>query len=318
MRRTSPQIEKGRYLVVAADCAGCHTVPDGGKPFAGGGRSRRRSATSLRRTSRRTARPASARGATTDFDNAVRKGIRPDGARLYPAMPYTAYTKMSRNDVLAIRAYLNTIEPVRNSVGRQHVAVPVQHPRRDAGMELALFHAGRIQARSAKVRRMESRRVPGAGPGHCGACHTPKTFLGGDKTSEYLQRFGTCRAGSRPTSPMTSARARRLVSGGHRAYLKTGHNRITAATGPMAEEITLVELAHDRQRPHAIATYLKSLPGAQEHSAAVAERSGHGRRTGRSTAINVRLAMGWMGMVCRSFFHRSPILRWFAQATRAR
>src|SRR5262249_57935914 len=50
------------------------------------------------------------------FDNAVRRGIRPNGARLYPAMPYPYYTKMSREDVLAIRAYLKTLEPVRNPV----------------------------------------------------------------------------------------------------------------------------------------------------------------------------------------------------------
>jgi hypothetical protein len=42
------------------------------------------------------------------FDAAVRKGVRPDGSRLYPAMPFTSYVKMSREDVLAIRAYPKT------------------------------------------------------------------------------------------------------------------------------------------------------------------------------------------------------------------
>ena len=57
-------------------------------------------------------------GAWTDdaFDAAVRKGVRPNGARLYPAMPFNAYTKMSRDDVQAIRAYLNSVDPVRNAV----------------------------------------------------------------------------------------------------------------------------------------------------------------------------------------------------------
>ena len=103
-------------------------------------------------------------------------------------MPYTAYTKMSRDDVLAIRAYLNTVDAGPQRGRRQHAAVPVQHPRSDAGVGRALFHAGRIHS---PIRSKSAEWNRGAflveGPAHCGACHTPKTFLGGDKTGEYLQ-----------------------------------------------------------------------------------------------------------------------------------
>ena len=115
IRRISRRSRRGRYLAIAADCASLpHRARQRTSRSPADAPSKRRSATSSRRTSRPTARPASARGPMTQFDSALRQGIRPNGARLYPAMPYTAYTKMSRDDVLAIRAYLNTVEPVHN------------------------------------------------------------------------------------------------------------------------------------------------------------------------------------------------------------
>ena len=92
------QIERGRNLATLADCAACHTSQDGGKPFAGGRRSKRRSA-----TCRPNITPDRETGIGTwsddDFDNAVRHGTEEEGSRLYPAMPYPYYTKMSRDDV---------------------------------------------------------------------------------------------------------------------------------------------------------------------------------------------------------------------------
>jgi len=99
------QIEKGRYLATAADCFACHTVPGSRKAFAG---NRPIETPFGNITSPNiTADTETSIGSWSDeqFDAAVRKGARPDGSRLYPAMPFTSYAKMSREDVLAIRAY---------------------------------------------------------------------------------------------------------------------------------------------------------------------------------------------------------------------
>src|SRR5580692_13067794 len=110
------QIERGRYLAVLSDCASCHTVLGSNQPFAGG----RAIETPFGNivAPNITPDPETGIGSWSDeqFDAAVRKGIAPNGSHLYPAMPYNAYTKMSRDDVLAIRAYLNTLVPVRNAV----------------------------------------------------------------------------------------------------------------------------------------------------------------------------------------------------------
>src|SRR3569833_3608786 len=110
------QIEKGRRLATLADCSACLTQKDGGKPFAGGrpietpfGNVRAPNITPDRET-------GIGNWSDEDFDNAVRRGIDDEGKRLYPAMPYIYYTKMSRDDVMAIRAYLATVEPVHNEV----------------------------------------------------------------------------------------------------------------------------------------------------------------------------------------------------------
>src|SRR6202795_661288 len=118
------QIAKGRYLTTVADCYACHTVPEVGKPFAGG----RAIETPFGVITSSNITPDADTGigswSDEQFDNAVRKGVRPDGSRLYPAMPFPDYTKMSRADVLAIRPYLKTIEPVQQAVKTNTLPFP--------------------------------------------------------------------------------------------------------------------------------------------------------------------------------------------------
>src|SRR3984885_13674958 len=110
------QIERGRYLAVLSDCASCHTVPGSNQPFAGG----RPIETPFGNIVAPNITPdlETGIGSWSDdrFDAAVRKGVRRDGARLYPGLPYNAFTKMARDVVVAIRAYLNTLNPVPNAV----------------------------------------------------------------------------------------------------------------------------------------------------------------------------------------------------------
>src|SRR3984893_5168703 len=117
------QIERGRYLAVLGDCAACHTVP-GGAPFAGGlalqtpfGKLVAPNITPDRETGI---------GNWTDdeFVAAMHDGRGRGRIRLYPAMPYPAHTKMTRDDVLAIRAYLATVEPVSNAVDVNQLPFP--------------------------------------------------------------------------------------------------------------------------------------------------------------------------------------------------
>jgi len=264
------QIERGRYLAVLSDCASCHTVPGSNQPFAGG----RAIETPFGNivAPNITPDPETGIGSWSDeqFDAAVRKGVARNGSHLYPAMPYNAYTKMSRDDVLAIRAYLNTLVPVRNAVEANTLPFPFGIRAAMRVWNALYFNEGDYQPNPNQSAEWNRGAFLVDGPGHCGACHTPKTALGGDKTSQYLE--GAYLQGwSAPDITNDS----RLGLGAWSkedlvAYLKSGHNRVTAATGPMGEVVTLSAAFTTDPDLNAIATYLKSLPGKTAAPAALA------------------------------------------------
>ena len=107
-------VKRGEYLARAADCVVCHTSP-GGQQYAGGLAIPLPFGT-LYSTN---ITPDKATGigdySDQDFLNAVQRGFRRDGARLYPAMPYPSYTYMTDADALAIKAYLFSLAPVRSA-----------------------------------------------------------------------------------------------------------------------------------------------------------------------------------------------------------
>ena len=254
------QIERGRYLAITSDCVSCHTVT-GGKPFAGG----RPIETPFGNITAPNITPdqETGIGAWSDeaFDAAVRKGVRPNGARLYPAMPYNAYARMSRDDVQAIRAYLNSVEPARNAVVANTLPFPFNIRATMRIWNSLYFKKGEFKPDPTKSAEWNRGAFLVDGPAHCGACHTPKTFLGGDRLDQYLQ--GSYLQG---WSAPDITNDRRVGLGEWTVedvatYLKSGHNRITAATGPMAEAVSLSTSHMTDEDTQAIATYLKSLPG---------------------------------------------------------
>jgi porin len=97
-------VQRGQYLAIAGDCAACHTAA-GGKSFGGG----LSVATPIGAIIATNITPSKTAGignySPQQFSDAVRRGIRADGRRLYPAMPYTAYVKISDEDVRALYAY---------------------------------------------------------------------------------------------------------------------------------------------------------------------------------------------------------------------
>ena len=264
------QIERGRYLAVLSDCASCHTVPGSNQPFAGG----RPIETPFGNIVAPNITPDAETGigswSDEQFDAAVRKGIARNGSRLYPAMPYNAYTKMSRDDVLAIRAYLNTVTPVRNAVDADTLPFPFNIRASMRVWNALYFSQGEYQPNPQQSAEWNRGAFLVDGPGHCGACHTPKTALGGDKSGQYLQ--GAYLQGW--SAPDITGDKRLGLGGWSKedlvAYLKSGHNHVTAATGPMGEVVTLSTAFMTDPDLNAIATYLKSLPGRTDAPAALA------------------------------------------------
>jgi mono/diheme cytochrome c family protein len=250
------QIERGRYLAVLGDCAACHTAP-GRQPFAGG--LALRTPFGILVAPNITPDQETGIGNMTDaeFLATLHDGRGHNGKRLYPAMPYPAYTKMSDEDVLAIRAYLATVAPVSNKVITNQLPFPLNIRLAMVFWNALNFTPGRYQPDPQKSAEWNRGAYIVKGAGHCGTCHTPKTILGGDKnrialTGATLQGWFAPDITNDPRKGIGGWSKDDLVQ-----YLKTGTNNWTLASGPMAEAVTHSTSRMTDEDISAIATYLK-------------------------------------------------------------
>jgi mono/diheme cytochrome c family protein len=267
------QIERGRYLTVAGDCASCHTEPGSGQPFAGG----RSIETPFGVVVGANITPdrETGIGAWSDetFVSALREGRGHGGKLLYPAMPYPYYTKVTERDALAIRAYLNTVKPVRNAVVSNKLPFPFDVREGMTAWNALYFKSGEFKPDSTKSGEWNRGAYLVEGLGHCGACHTPKTTLGGDDLTHALQGYAL-QGWFAPNITNDNERGLgRWSVADIVSYLKSGHNPVTAATGIMAEEVSLSSSQMTDADLRAIATYLKDLPGQTGSSAATMSAS---------------------------------------------
>jgi mono/diheme cytochrome c family protein len=172
-------------------------------------------------------------------------------------MPYPAYTKMSDDDVLAIRAFLATVPPVRNEVNVNQLPFPLNIRLSMIFWNLLNFTPGRYQPNPQKSAEWNRGGYIVEGAAHCGTCHTPKTLLGGDNNNMMLA--GATLQGW--LAPNITNDARQGIGGWSRddlyQYLKTGTNKWTLASGPMAEAVSHSTSQMADEDVLAIATYLK-------------------------------------------------------------
>ena len=262
------QVERGHYLAIVGDCAACHTLPGSGHDFAGGRSLETPFGTLL--APNITPDPQTGIGAWTDdeFVNALTKGTGRHGTRLYPAMPYTYYTRLSRDDALAIRAYLNTVPAVHNPVKADQLPFPFDMRWTLAAWDELYFTPGTFHPDAKQSAQWNRGAYLVEGPGHCGMCHTPKNFMGADDTSRRFEGYAL----QGWFAPDITDDARRGIGGWSAddivAYLKTGHNETGAATGPMSETLNLSTSKMSDPDLEAIAIYLKNPAGRQQTAAA--------------------------------------------------
>jgi mono/diheme cytochrome c family protein len=255
------QIERGRYLTAVADCTACHTSTDSQDQFAGG----RAIETPFGKVLAANITPDRETGignwTDSQFDAAVRMGRLPDGSRLYPAMPFPYYTRMTQADVRAIRAYLNTLPPVHHEVHSNQLPFPFSVRASMWVWDSLYFNPGPYKPDPGKSAQWNRGAYLVRGPGHCAACHSPKTALGGDRSQQPLQGY-TLQGWFAPdiTGDTAFGLGDWSVSDVI-AYLKSGHNRLAAASGPMGEEVADSSSKMTDPDLHAIAVFLKDVPG---------------------------------------------------------
>jgi mono/diheme cytochrome c family protein len=257
-------IERGKALTVAADCASCHTA-DPAKPLAGG----KRIDTPFGAIYSPNLTPDRDTGiggwSDEEFYRALRYGEDPDGSRYYPAFPYPNFTKLVRDDILAIRAYLATLTPFSNTAPSPELRWPLNYRVLMRGWDYLFFRPGIFEPNQQKSPEWNRGGYLVEGAAHCGACHTPKNLFGANKRGRaygggLVQGWFAPRLDAAERGGLKSWSADDIVE-----YLQSGRNGKSHADGLMAEVVVNSTSKMSDADIRAIAIYLKDLPaGAAE------------------------------------------------------
>ena len=253
-------MSRGEYLARAGDCVACHSKP-GGIPFAGGFAMPTPFGTlySPNITPDKTTGIGS--WSADQFYQMLHTGRSRDGTLLYPAMPFPAYTKVTREDANALFAYLRSLQPVRQANRDNELRFPYNNRSLMYGWRALYFSEGTFIPQSGHSRDFNRGAYLVQGLGHCASCHSTINALGGSADDSAfagglipLQNWYAPSLTANVESGLGSWTEDDIA-----ALLKGGASRRGAVYGPMAEVThnSLQYLTDDDAR--AMAVYLKSL-----------------------------------------------------------
>ncbi|KAA0073960.1 cytochrome c [Tardiphaga sp. P9-11] len=253
-------VERGEYLARAADCMVCHTAP-GAKEYTGGFAFKLPFGTLYSTNITPDKETGIGNYTDQDFLNAVRRGKRHDGARLYPAMPYTSYTYMTDSDVLAVKAYLFSLPPVISKPPVNTLAFPFNQ-RWAMTFWSAFFNPDtRFQPDTSMSPEWNRGAYLVEALAHCGECHTPRNI--GFALDNRKKFGGALTAGWRAFNISSDTKA---GLGGWSdddivSYLSVGHAKgHGTASGPMGEAVDHSFSKLTAPDIKAMVSFLRSVP----------------------------------------------------------
>lgn len=255
--------KRGEYLLRAAGCVACHTDTEHqGQPLAGG----RAFATPLGvfYSPNITSHPEHGIGGWTEDDlaRALTLGISPEGHHYYPVFPYTSYTRMRRDDIRALKAYLDSVPAVARA-NRPHER-PWYLPRAALWFWKKLyFDPGEFTPDPDRSAAWNRGAYLVEALAHCGECHSPRNRFGA--IDESLRLAGTADGPDDESVPNITPDRKTGIGGWSAAdlayYLRTGADPDGDYAGGLMGEVIDEGLNHlSEQDAEAIVAYLKSLP----------------------------------------------------------
>jgi mono/diheme cytochrome c family protein len=254
----SDLVQRGEYLTRAADCVSCHTAPDG-KQFAGSRAFKLPFGTLYSPNITPDANTGIGRWSDDDFVRAMHEGIGKQGQRLYPAFPYPSYTLLSRDDVLAIKAYLFSLKPVANTPPQNHLTFPFNMRWLMVFWDWLYNPNRRLEADVSRPPEWNRGAYLVEALGHCGECHTPRNLLYG--LDPHKKFAGAVTAGWHAYNITPD---RKTGIGGWSdadltRYLSTGDSPHGAAAGPMGEAVDNSLRFLSRDDVAAMVAYLRTI-----------------------------------------------------------
>jgi mono/diheme cytochrome c family protein len=258
--RTPELVAQGAYLARAADCAACHTQP-GGKPFAGGVAFKLPFGTLYSTNITADRETGIGQWSDDDFVRALHRGVAKDGRNLYPAFPYTSYTAMTRDDAVAIKAYLFSLPTVHASDTSNQLPFPFNQRWTLTFWKWMFLNERRFRPDPNRSESQNRGTYLSTALGHCGECHTSRNILMGMSTRKTLA--GADVSGWRAYN-LTSDRASGLgewTDAQLQQFLSLGHAEDHGpAAGPMAEVVENSTRYLTPKDVQAMVIYLRALP----------------------------------------------------------
>lgn len=253
-------IERGHYIFDAAGCGSCHA---GVKPLAGG----RPIETPFGTFYTPNISPHEKYGigawSEEEFIRALRHGVGPDNTHFYPAFPYTSFTDMTREDMVALRAYIMT-QPAYAVKNKPHDLPRIFSSRATvAPWKLTHFRPGPYEPNPSRSAEWNRGAYLANALGHCGECHTSRGLLGGMNSRRHLAGNRKGPGGVRvpnitPDRPTGIGhwQLHDLFNFLDRGVKPDG----SKVSGRMAEVLGMSSMRLSAADKRALATYLKSLP----------------------------------------------------------
>jgi mono/diheme cytochrome c family protein len=257
-------VQRGEYVFKAAGCRGCHTDDKNKGAVLAGGRALK-TPFGVFYSPNITPDPTHGIGKWTDadFTRALREGVSPSGFHYYPALPYTAYTKMTDQDVRDLKAYIFALPAVAKENKPHELRFPYNLRFGVALWKYLNFRPGPLAPAPAREAEWQRGRYLVEALGHCAECHTERNFVGGLVRDKWMA--GSSDGAEGESTPNITSDPKTGIgewSGEEIAFaLKIGMKPDGDSLGSaMAEVIEHGTSQLNDDDLNAIAAYLKSLP----------------------------------------------------------
>ena len=269
-----PDLINGKTLFIAGDCAICHASPGRYDPTRLGGGAAMKTGFGTFYMPEISSDPIDGLGRWTvpEFITAMREGVSPQGRNEYPAFPYTSYQRMRANDLRDLLGYIQSLPGVAGKVRDHDLKFPFNVHRGVGLWRLAFLDGRPAESVPSQGVALDRGRYLVEGPAHCAECHSPRNVAGAIAGS---RRFagGPDQGGAGYTPNITPDETgigywseSEIVD-----YLKLGTSPINIhAGGDMVEIVANTTQLSDLDL-HAMAVYLKSLPGVDAPAPGMAE-----------------------------------------------
>lgn len=256
----------GETIFWAAGCASCHAAPkakgDEKLKLGGGVKLLTDFGTFVAPNISPDAQDGIGNWSLADFANAVMRGVAPDGRHLYPAFPYTSYSRMKPQDVADLFAFIESLPAVEGRQLGPDLSFPFSIRRGIGLWKLLYLDEDPVVALPADASDTVRRgQYLVEGPGHCGECHTPRNFAGGSERGQWLA--GAAAVEGKGNVPNITPGEEGLADWSAEDiayYLETGFTPdYDSVGGAMVEVQENIAMLGDADR-EAIAAYLKAVP----------------------------------------------------------